>query len=75
MTVIRFRDGKVMIHSPCEFDQETKTQVEKLGQVAFIVAPGSYHYFYVTSCQKVFPDVQTFICPGIERKCPDLNFD
>ena len=43
--------------------------------VEFIVAPGSYHYFYVESAQKAFPDAETFICPGIERKKPDIEFD
>ncbi len=64
-----------MIHSPCEIDDATRDEIAALGKVAFIVAPGSYHYFYVPSCQKAFPDADTYICPGVERKCPDLHFD
>jgi len=39
------------------------------------VAPGSYHHLHVSSAQQAFPDAETFICPGIERKNPDIKFD
>lgn len=75
MTVIRLSNGNLFIHSPCEIDENTKVAIERLGKVGFIVAPGSYHYFYVESAQKAFPDAETFICPGIERKKPEIEFD
>jgi hypothetical protein len=75
MTVIRLKDSSIMIHSPCGIDHGTKVEIEKLGDVSFIVAPGSYHYLYVKSAQEAFPKAETFICPGIERKCPELDFD
>ena len=75
MTVIRLLNGHLFIHSPCEIDEKTQVALERLGKVEFIVAPGSYHYFYVESAQRAFPDAETFICPGIERKKPQLEFD
>lgn len=75
MTVIKLSDGKLMLHSPCEIDAATKTAISKLGRVACIVAPGSYHYFHVASAQAAFPNAETYICPGVERKQPDLDFD
>ncbi len=75
MTVLRLSDGRLMIHSPSEIGGETKQAIAALGPVAFIVAPGTYHYFHVASCQAAFPDADTYICPGIERKCPELHFD
>lgn len=75
MTVLRLADSRLMLHSPCEIDSETKRAVLSLGEVAFIVAPGSYHYFHVASAQAAFPEAETYICPGIERKRPDLDFD
>lgn len=75
MTVIRLSDGSLMLHSPCEINERTKRDVERIGKVAHIVAPGSYHYLHIVSAQKAFPEVQTYICPGIERKCPDIDFD
>lgn len=75
MTVVRLSNGKLFIHSPCEIDGTTKAAIENLGQVEFIVAPGSYHYLHVESVQRAFPDAETFICPGIERKMPHIEFD
>lgn len=75
MTIILLANGQLFIHSPCEIDERTKIAIEKLGKVAFIVAPGSYHYLHVTSAQQAFPEAETFICPGIERKNANIEFD
>jgi len=74
MTIIRLSNGNLFIHSPCEIDEHTKVAIEKLGEVEFIVAPGSYHYFYVSSAQSAFPNAETYICPGIERMVPEIGF-
>ncbi len=75
MTVVRVSDSELLLHSPCEIDPATRESIARLGDVAYIVAPGSYHYFYVPSAQAAFPNADTYICPGVERKCPDLDFD
>ena len=75
MTVIKLTDSRLVLHSPCEIDAETKAAISALGDVACIVAPGSYHYFHVASAQAAFPDAETYICPGVERKQPELDFD
>jgi hypothetical protein len=75
MTVIRLSDGKVMLHSPSPIDNDTKIEIDAIGEVAYIVAPGSYHYFHVPAAQELYPEAETYICPGIERKCPDMEFD
>ncbi len=75
MTVVRLSNGNLLIHSPCEITDETQSILNNLGKVEFIVAPGYYHYFYVGSAQKAFPEAETFICPGIETKFPKIEFD
>jgi len=75
MTIVRLTDGGLFVHSPCEIDAHTKGAIEGLGEVKLIVAPGSYHHLYVPSAQEAFPDAETFICPGIERKRPEMEFD
>ncbi len=75
MTVIRLRDGRLMLHSPCEIDGRLKQELDELGPVAFIVAPGNFHYLHVPSAQAAFPGARTFICPGIEKKRPDMKYD
>lgn len=75
MTVIRLSNGNLLLHSPCGIDDATKASIDRLGKTEYIVAPGTYHYLYVESAQTAFPNAQTWICPGIERKRPDLKFD
>lgn len=75
MTVVRLADGSLMLHSPCNIDPELMQSIALLGDVRHIVAPGSYHYLHVVSAQNAFPEATTYICPGIERKLPDLGFD
>jgi len=74
MTVIRLIDNRLLLHSPCHIDQAIKEQLDRLGEVAYIVAPGSYHYFHVISAQDAYPLAKTMICPGVEQKAPDLQF-
>jgi len=75
MTVIRLRDGKLMLHSPCAIDNQIKSALTALGSIAYLVAPGTYHFLHIASAQAAFPTAETFICPGVERKCPELEFD
>ena len=75
MTLVRLTNGNLFIHSPCEIDAHTKDMIDKLGKVEFIVAPGSYHYSYIKSAQQAFPEAETFICPGIEGRLPEVEFD
>lgn len=75
MTVVRLIDGTLLLHSPCEIDSTMKTLLRQLGDVAYIVAPGSYHYLHVASAQDAFPLAKTYLCPGVEQKASGLDFD
>ena len=75
MTLIRLNGGKLWVHSPCQIDQQLKSEIDQLGEVAFIVAPGSYHHLHVSDFQSLYPDAETFLCPGLEKKRDDLKFD
>jgi len=74
-TLIRLANGELLVHSPGPIDGDLVAALEPVGRVAHIVAPGSYHYFHVAAWQEAYPDATTWICPGIERKRPELDFD
>jgi Domain of unknown function (DUF4336) len=74
-TFVRLSDGSVLVHSPCPIDETLEAELKGIGPVKHIVAPGSYHYFHVTAWQTAYPEATTWICPGVERKCPGLEFD
>jgi hypothetical protein len=75
MTVIKLDSGDLIIHDPCEIDDLVKNEIDTIGEVKYIVAPGSYHHLFVTDFQKKYPNAETFLCPGLERKRPDIKFE
>lgn len=75
MTLARRSDGALIVHSPGPVDDAMRAQIEAIGPVAVIVAPGNFHHLHVVSCQRAFPDAETWICPGVERKQPALRYD
>jgi hypothetical protein len=75
LTLIRLADGSLLAHSPCPIDDALSREIETLGELRHIVAPGNFHYFYVADWQRAFPNATTWICPGVETKRPDLHFD
>ena len=72
---IRLGNGKLVLHSPCAFDDALAAEVSALGPVAAIVAPSNVHWLHVRSCQQAFPGVPTYVCPGVEQRAKDLAFD
>jgi hypothetical protein len=75
MTLVRLDDGKLWVHSPCQLDAQLKFAIDRFGEVAYILAPGNFHHLYVSDFQGHYPDAETFLCPGLEKKRPDLKFD
>jgi len=74
-TVIRLSSGELLVHSPSPVDDGLLGRIHDIGPVAHLIAPGSYHYFHVAAWQEAFPEAMVWICPGVERKQPDLEFD
>jgi len=74
-TLVRLDDGTLWVHSPCPIDDQLANATKQLGNVAFIVAPGTFHHLYVTDFQNHFPEAETFVCPGLEKKREDIKYD
>jgi hypothetical protein len=75
MTIVKLDSGDLIIHDPCEIDDLVKHELDTIGEVKYIVAPGSYHHLFVTEFQQKYPNAETFLCPGLERKRPDIKFE
>ncbi len=74
MTVMRM-DGGLCLHSPVEVDDALRRAIEDLGVVRSIIAPSTFHHFFVASAQRAFPDARTYAVAGLEKKRADLRFD
>ena len=75
MTIIKLDNEELIIHDPCEIDDYIKNKIDALGEVKYIVAPGSYHHLFVTNFQQKYPNAETFLCPGLEKKRQDIKFE
>ncbi len=73
MTVVRIDDA-LWVHSPVELDDTLKQELDALGNVRWIVAPNRFHHLYVLSFVAAYPQAETFCCPGLQTKRPDVSF-
>lgn len=75
MTIIKLNGADLLVHDPCEVGEAVKNEIDAIGNVKYIVVPGSYHHLFVTDFQRQYPNAETFICPGLERKRLDIEFE
>ena len=72
MTVLRLRDGSLLLHSPVSLDAGLRRELDALGPVRFAVAPNRVHHLYAGGVAKAYPGARLWVGPGLERKRPDL---
>ena len=72
MTVVRFDDGRLWLHSPVRFDEAVADQLRGLGEVAWIVAPNRAHHLFAKHARRMFPNAALYGAPGLAAKRPDL---
>lgn len=67
MTVIRLRDGSVMLHSPCRPSPALFDDIAQIGGVAHVVAPNWFHDLYLREYRAAYPSA-TFWAPRLLRR-------
>jgi hypothetical protein len=75
MTVIRLPDGGLWLHSPVKLDAETKSAVDALGPVRFLVAPNTMHHLSLGDWAAAYPTAKVLAPAGLRKKRPDLRID
>ncbi|MDJ0849564.1 MAG: DUF4336 domain-containing protein [Myxococcota bacterium] len=75
MTAVRLTDGGLWLHSPVKLDAETRSDLETLGPVRFVVAPNKVHHLFVAPYAEAFPDAELWAAPGLPEKKKQLRFD
>ncbi|KAA2235379.1 DUF4336 domain-containing protein [Salinarimonas soli] len=68
MTVIRFPDGSVWLHSPTRWDGKLQQEIAALGPIHFFVAPNVAHWTYLKDWQAQVPGASTFAAPGLRER-------
>src|SRR5215470_1175311 len=75
MTVIRLKNGTLFLHSPVTLDEPTRTEIDALGPVGFVIAPNRFHHLFVADYIRAYPTAKFFCAPGLDSKRKDLKFD
>lgn len=73
MTVVRLRDGSLLVHAPIAIDESLAQSLEALGPVRHVVAPNSFHHLFVTPCLQRYPQAALWVAPGLPAKRSDLK--
>ena len=68
MTVVLLHGGHLWVHSPIAPDEALFAAIDRLGEVAWLVAPNSIHYWYVADWQARYPAARTLAVPGLAEK-------
>ena len=76
MAVVRLKNGELWVHSPIDLDEETKKEIEKLGEVKHIVSPNYEHLKYAKMWKRAYPNATLWGCPGLkEKKRGEIPYD
>lgn len=73
-TVVRLSEGGLFVHCPVALDDETRREVDALGEVRAVVASSLFHHLYVGDWMRAYPKALFAACPGLSDKRPDLTF-
>jgi hypothetical protein len=68
MTIVRFRDGRLLVHSPVSLTAHLRSQLDELGSVGFVVAPNRWHHLFVGDYRQAYPEALVFAAPGLSAK-------
>ena len=74
MTVLRLRDGALMLHSPVQLDAKLSQALRELGVVKWLLGPSKVHHLFLGDYVAAFPDAALCGAPGLAEKRRDLVF-
>jgi len=74
-TAIRLRDGGVWVLASTPLDEQTKTKIDELGEVRYLIGPDAVHYLYLGDFKKAYPRAKLIgVQPLMTKKgCPKLD--
>ncbi len=75
MTVVRLADGGLFVHSPVALSEDTRREIDSLGEVRAVVAPSLFHHLYFGEWIAAYPKAVFAACEGLDRRRKDLSFN
>ncbi|EGO03479.1 hypothetical protein SERLA73DRAFT_174974 [Serpula lacrymans var. lacrymans S7.3] len=76
-TAIQMKAGGVWVLASTPLTDETKSTIDALGKVKFIVGPDAVHYLFLPQFKKAYPDAKLIAVADVANKLSDksLRFD
>jgi hypothetical protein len=68
MTIARFGDGSLWVHSPTLPTEPLLAEIARLGPVRFLIAPSKLHYWWIGEWKRRFPRAITYATPGVRAR-------
>lgn len=72
MTVVKLRDGGLLLHSPVAMTDALRAEVSALGPVRHIVCPNLFHHLFAGPWVTAYPGALLHGPEGLAKKRPDL---
>lgn len=70
MTIVRLPHDELLVHSPIALDNTVKDLVEKLGRVAYIVTPNTFHGLFAPDWMAAFPGARHISAKADKKNHP-----
>ncbi len=74
MTVVVLPNRKLFVHSPVPIEP-IKKEVQKLGEVTYLISPNKLHYLFLPEWQKAFPQAITYGTPEFKENKKGIKID
>jgi len=65
MTVIRLRDGRLVLHSPAKLTDGVVQDLNGRGEVAAVIAPSWWHDLWLKQWRNAYPSVPIYAAPAL----------
>jgi len=75
MAVICLPGSRLFLYSPVPLTTQLWSELEELGEIAFIVSPNKIHNQTLAEYRTAFPNAKLFVPPGLPERLPALEFD
>ena len=73
MAVVLLPLGRLLLYSPIWLTPALRSELERLGQVAYILSPNKIHNQALRGYAEAFPKAEIHAPPGLAERCPDLR--
>lgn len=68
MTVLRLKDGSLLLHSPIPYTPQLGEALAQLGTVRHLIAPTAAHWMFLQDWQRAFPDTTSWGVPVLRHR-------